>query len=272
MTNRKSEIVYKILKPFIASYYKLRFRPTVIGKENIPEEGPIILCGNHINFYDQFNPLIVTKRAVHYMAKDEYFKGKRAWFYKSVGCIPVDRSVKDENAKSLAREVLENGGALGIFPEGTRNEITCKESEMEKLTTILDMSLDEIKEMYKNKCVRLTYINLLIDLNSRHLIDKDELKKYLLNPDNSLIELMNKKIITEEEYIDATLLPLKFGAVSLAKKTNALIIPFGISGLYTGKKGKLTTRIGKPINVKDMELEDANILLRKEMIKLIKNK
>ena len=187
---------YKLLKPFVTVYYGLFFSPTIIGKENIPKKGAIILCGNHKHVHDQYNVMIVTKRVIHYMAKDEYFKGPHAWFYKLAGCISVDRTIKDEKAKSTALEILKNGGAVGIFPEGTRN----------------------------------------------------------------------KTIGTKDE---VDLLPFKFGAVSLAKKTNALIVPFGITGEYTGKKGKLTTRIGKPFSVKDLELEDANELLRQKILKLM---
>lgn len=194
---RFDEIGYKLLSPIVKVYFKVKFRPTIYGKENIPKSGPIILCGNHIHTHDQFNVLCVTNRVVHYMAKDEYFKGKNAWFFKLACCIPVDRTIKDENAKSKAREVLERGGALGIFPEGTRN----------------------------------------------------------------------KTFGTKDEVI---LLPFKFGAVSLAKKTGALIVPFGITGKYTGKDGKLTTRIGKPIDISNMELEEANELLRKNILKLMK--
>ena len=191
------DLGYKLLKPFVTIYYKFFFRPTIIGKENIPKSGPIILCGNHKHVHDQYNVMIVTKRVIHYMAKDEYFKGPHAWFYKLAGCISVDRTIKDEKAKNTALEILKSGGAVGIFPEGTRN----------------------------------------------------------------------KTLGTPEE---VDLLPFKFGAVSLAKKTNALIVPFGISGEYTGKKGKLTTRIGKPFNVSDMDLEEANKVLREKILKLMK--
>ena len=190
------DIAYKVLRPFVKVWYIIKFRPTVIGKENIPKKGPIILAGNHKHVHDQYNVLIVTRRVVHYMAKDEYFKGKYAFFYKLVGCIPVNRSIHDENAKNRALEILNNNGAIGIFPEGTRN----------------------------------------------------------------------KTIGTKDEVV---LLPFKFGAVSMAKKTGALIVPFGISGEYTGKKGKLTTRIGKPFSVKDMELKEANDILREKILKLM---
>ena len=191
------DLGYKLLKPFVITYYRIFFRPTVIGKENIPKRCPIILCGNHKHVHDQYNVMMVTKRVIHYMAKDEYFKGPHAWFYKLAGCISVDRTIHDEKAKRDAMSVLNEGGAVGIFPEGTRN----------------------------------------------------------------------KTLGTPEE---VDLLPFKFGAVSLAKKTNALIVPFGISGDYTGKKGKLTTRIGEPFSVKDMDLEEANALLREKILKLMK--
>ena len=56
------------------------------------------------------------------MAKKEYFdSAKTRWFFKGVGCIPVDRSIHDDNAKNKALDVLNKGLCFGIFPEGTRN-------------------------------------------------------------------------------------------------------------------------------------------------------
>ena len=50
---------------------------------------------------DQCNVVISTKRALSYMAKKEYFDDKKvAWFFRSAGCIPVDRSKKDDAATS----------------------------------------------------------------------------------------------------------------------------------------------------------------------------
>ena len=191
-------LIYKILMPIYGIFYRLIYRPTIIGKENIPKTGPIIMCGNHKHTRDQMNVMIVTRRVIHYMAKEQYFEGNFAWFFKLAGCIKVDRRIHDEEAKSIALNYLKNGHAVGIFPEGTRN----------------------------------------------------------------------KTIGTPEE-ID--LLPFKFGAVSLAKKSNALIVPFGISGDYTGKNGNLVCRIGEPFSVKDMELEEANQVLREKILKLMKN-
>ena len=112
---------FRFLRFVLAPIFKLYYNPTIIGKENIPKEGSILIVGNHKHLMDQCLAIISTKRVIHYMAKKEYFDGKFAWFFKLAGCIPVDRSKKDENAKSSGLEVLRNGEVLGLFPEGTRN-------------------------------------------------------------------------------------------------------------------------------------------------------
>ena len=113
---------FRFLRFILAPIFKLYYNPTIIGKENIPEDGSILIVGNHKHLMDQCLAIISTKRVIHYMAKKEYFDGKFAWFFKLAGCIPVDRSKKDENAKSAGLEVLKNKEVLGLFPEGTRNK------------------------------------------------------------------------------------------------------------------------------------------------------
>lgn len=266
----RHEIGYKLMRPIVSWNYKRKYHPVVIGGENIPKTGPLVFCGNHRHKDDQYNVMLETKRVIHMLSKDEYFKGKSAWFYRAAGCIPVDRSIHDENAKSEARAILHSKGCIGIFPEGTRNEVTSKDEELEKLVKILNISKEEIIEKIKYKSIRTTQVNLLIELKNQNKITKDELKEFVLDADNALLKLLKKKIIKEEEYNESLLLPFKFGAVSLAKKENALIIPYATTGLYNGEKNQLITRIGKPLNVSGMELEDANKLLRQTMIKLMK--
>ena len=257
------------MRPIVSWNYKRKYHPVVIGGENIPKTGPLVFCGNHRHKDDQYNVMLETKRVIHMLSKDEYFKGKSAWFYRAAGCIPVDRSIHDENAKSEARAILHSKGCIGIFPEGTRNEVTSKDEELEKLVKILNIPKEEIIEKIKYKSIRTTQVNLLIELKNQNKITKDELKEFVLDADNALLKLLKKKIIKEEEYNESLLLPFKFGAVSLAKKENALIIPFATTGLYNGEKNQLITRIGKPLDVSGMELEDANKLLRQTMIKLM---
>ena len=121
MKNKDKMYGFRFLKFVLGPIFKLYYNPKIIGKENIPESGSILIVGNHKHLMDQCLAIISTKRPIHYMAKKEYFDGKFAWFFKLAGCIPVDRSKKDENAKNSGLEVLNNGLVLGLFPEGTRN-------------------------------------------------------------------------------------------------------------------------------------------------------
>ena len=109
MTKKKKEgtLGFKIFKAVLGPIFNFYYNPKVSGKENIPAEGAILLVGNHKHIMDQCAPLLSTKRGVRYMAKKEYFDDKKvAWFFKAAGCIPVDRSKKDEDAKAAALDVL----------------------------------------------------------------------------------------------------------------------------------------------------------------------
>lgn len=119
-----NKIMYTIYKHILGIIFIAYYRPKFVNKEYIPKNGPIIIAGNHMHLLDQCLPILSTKRMIHYMAKKEYFEGKMAWFFKSSGCISVDRENK-ENAKiaiEKATNLLKNGYAVGIFPEGTRNK------------------------------------------------------------------------------------------------------------------------------------------------------
>ena len=187
---------YKFFKGILGWLYLLWYNPKITGASNIPKEGPTLFCGNHRHVMDQCNVMMVTKRMIHYMAKKEYFDGKFAWFFKTVGCISVNRQIKDTESKNHAIDLLNKGFAVGIFPEGTRN----------------------------------------------------------------------KTIGTKDE---VALLPFKYGAVSMASKTNASIVPFGISGDYKFRSKNLRIKIGKPFKIGKMTYDEANEKLRKEILKLI---
>ena len=189
----KTPILYRVSRFILGPIFKLYYNPKIIGKENLICDGPIIIAGNHKHLYDQCLTIISTKRGINYMAKKEYFDNKKvAWFFKGVGCISVDRSQKDDKAVNSALNILRNSGAIGIFPEGTRN----KTNEF--------------------------------------------------------------------------LLPFKYGCVSMAKKTDAYIIPFGITGEYKFRSKNLKIRFGKPFKVGNMDLVSANDKLKREVEKLMK--
>lgn len=115
-------ILYRIVRTLGYPIFLLLYRPEFEGRNNIPKSGSVILAGNHTNNLDAAIMLAGPKRVVHMFAKKELFKSKISnAFFRSMGCIPVDRKIHDENAKSEAIEVLKNNEVIGIFPEGTVN-------------------------------------------------------------------------------------------------------------------------------------------------------
>lgn len=122
--------IYKVVRFIGRPIYKIVFRPKYYGVDNIPSEGAVILAGNHTNNLDAAMMIGVPKRIVHMVAKKELFSNKISnRFFRSMGCISVNRSIHDENAKSEAIDVLKNNEVLGIFPEGTVNKTLYKDNE-----------------------------------------------------------------------------------------------------------------------------------------------
>lgn len=185
------ELGYKLLTPFMRVAFRLYYNPKIIGADKIPADGAIIIAGNHKHVYDQCLTIMATKRVIHYMAKKEYFDGKLAPLFRIAGCIPVDRSKRDFSSVMSAMKVLRKNGAVGIFPEGTRNKT------------------------------------------------------------------------------DEFLLRFKSGTVAMAKKGDAYIVPFGLTGDYKFRSKNLTIRYGEPFKVGDMSVEEANERLYREIEKLM---
>ncbi len=115
-------LLYRILRPIVCFLFKAIYRPNIIGKENIPKTGRIVICGNHTNMMDIPLLFCSTKRTIHFLAKDELFKGLGKPFFYSMGCIPVNRRTKDKKSLASAIKVLEEDKVIGIFPEGTFNK------------------------------------------------------------------------------------------------------------------------------------------------------
>lgn len=185
------ELGYKLLTPLMRIAFRLWYNPKIIGKEKIPSDGAIVIACNHKHVYDQCLTVMATKRVIHYMAKKEYFDGKLAPLFKIVGCIPVDRTRRDFSSAKSALAVLKKDGAVGIFPEGTRNKT------------------------------------------------------------------------------DEFMLPLKEGAVAMAKRGDAYIVPCGLTGDYRFRSKNLTIRYGEPFKVDNMTLAEANEKLRGEIERLM---
>lgn len=122
MKDNKRGIGLNIIIFFVALYMKIVYRVKVIGRENIPEEGPIIFCGNHRSFIDA--PLIFSTSGcnMRFLAKKELTKSKfLSLAGKVANVIYVNRDTKDMTAIKTTMKTLKAGENVAIFPEGTRN-------------------------------------------------------------------------------------------------------------------------------------------------------
>ena len=114
-------VVYLIVRAFFQPFFHLYFRMQRIGREYVPRTGPVILAANHRSFLDPFVIGTMARRPMYYMAKKELFYNRlQAWFLNALGAFPVDRGASDEESMQTAKEILDRGGIVLIFPEGTR--------------------------------------------------------------------------------------------------------------------------------------------------------
>ena len=98
------------------------YRIKIIGKENIPKEGAVLICPNHVHALDSAVIIAHSKRKINVLAKAELFTGGiREWFADLFGIFPIKQDAADIDAIKTSLRVLKNGEPLMIFPEGTRN-------------------------------------------------------------------------------------------------------------------------------------------------------
>ena len=123
-------MLYDFLKRFaVRPLVKIFFRVDLQGINNIPQSGAAILASNHLSVSDSVFLPAMLERAVIFLAKDEYFNGRglkgriTAWFFRNINQLPMDRSGGQKSAASLAsaKQALDKGKILGIYPEGTRS-------------------------------------------------------------------------------------------------------------------------------------------------------
>jgi 1-acyl-sn-glycerol-3-phosphate acyltransferase len=114
--------VYRIGQVICNVVFALVFRLKVVGVNNVPETGPVMLCSNHISNLDP--PIIGTKvpRKVHFMAKAELFDIPLfSSLITVLGAFPVKRGGVSKEAIRTAIQLLKDGKVMCIFPQGSRH-------------------------------------------------------------------------------------------------------------------------------------------------------
>lgn len=112
---------YNIIRFLASIIFRIVYRIEVKGSENIPSEGKLIVCGNHINNLDPIIISIIFPRTINWMGKKELFKHK--WFgflLEKLNVFPVDRAGTDIKSVKKSLRILKENQVLGIFPEGTK--------------------------------------------------------------------------------------------------------------------------------------------------------
>jgi len=108
-----------VLLPFFLAYFRL----ARLGRDYGKAKGGVIVAANHRSFLDPFvvGACLPWRRPMNYMAKRELFERRwQGWLLSRLGAFPVRRGESDEESMLTARMIAERGGAVCVFPEGTR--------------------------------------------------------------------------------------------------------------------------------------------------------
>lgn len=105
---------YRIVQFVFSILFRILFQLQVIGKENIPKTGAVVIACNHVSLLDP--PMVGTasSRPVHFMAKSELFVPVLGTLYQSLGAFPVHRGAADPQAIRTALTLLKQKKCWGF--------------------------------------------------------------------------------------------------------------------------------------------------------------
>lgn len=115
--------LYPIGKSICKAILTPLYRIQTIGKENIPKDGGVLICSNHIDNLDPPVVGLTCPRNIHFMAKEELFHAPiLKQILPTINVFPVKRGMSDKKAIRTGLTLLKEGKVLGLFPEGTRSK------------------------------------------------------------------------------------------------------------------------------------------------------
>jgi 1-acyl-sn-glycerol-3-phosphate acyltransferase len=126
---KRPGFTYLFGRTVIAPVARIVYRPNVVGRKNVPREGPIILASNHLSFIDSIVIPLMAPRRVQFLAKSTYFEGTgfKGWlsrsFFSAIGAVGVKRGAGQaaQDALDQSKRILDTGAAFALYPEGTRS-------------------------------------------------------------------------------------------------------------------------------------------------------
>ena len=116
-------VLYLLARVFMTPFFLVYFRYARTGREHARLKGGLIVASNHRSFLDPFaiGGALPWRRPMNYVAKVELFERRwQGWILSRLGAFPIRRGESDEQSMETARLLVQRGGAVCIFPEGTR--------------------------------------------------------------------------------------------------------------------------------------------------------
>lgn len=151
MIKRRFHLVFKYLRPFFRLYGRLAFRMDVRPgpEQDLPTNQPALLLANHNSAFDPFFMALSFRRPIFYVASDHIFR--LGWISAIirflVAPIPIVKAQMDLRTLRTIREIIADGGIVGLFPEGNRS--------FSGVTTYISPSIGKLAKQLK--CTLLLY-------------------------------------------------------------------------------------------------------------------
>lgn len=124
--------LYALAQLLLGPFYRLVYRIRAEGVENVPADGSVLICCNHVAIKDPFLLAVLQRRQIFFMGKEELFRNRLlGGLLRFVGAFPVARGTGGAEALTQAEKLLNGGSAVGVFIEGTRS----KTGELQKPKT-----------------------------------------------------------------------------------------------------------------------------------------